>query len=463
MRRLAFGLLLIVLVALATLTGCGSGSGSPAAQQQSGMVFITGQDAPIPSVLSFQVTIDSITLGTGISNGTVMGAQTVLSTPTTVDFARFLGLRTLLGLQSVPPGTYTVAQIVVENPVISVLNLGPPPSVSTQALGFVAGGTTLTLNVPLNPNMTVAPNGLGGLTMHFDLRGSLVTNAQGDITGVSPMITFRALQVPSDPDCEIDELRGTVVSVSAPNSFMLQRVGGRQFTIDVNGQTDFEGVASNINNLVTGMLVEVSGQVQQDGSILADAVESYTTDREFLGGIVLSVTPSSGQANSLTLLVRDQIPVVPGISAGNTANVAIDSNTVFDIYHLEIPISAFLFNRSMLVLGQAVGVGGTVDNSGNSPTLDARRIVLHRQGLDGHAVPNSINVNQGTIQLQNNGFWGYVLGAPLNVQTTRFTRFINVGGLSAITPAMQLRVTGLLLRDPSGNPVLVAGRVVNVQ
>ena len=461
MRRLAFGLFLIVLFALATLSGCGSVSNSPTAQQ-SGTVSITGQDAPIPSVLSFVVTIDSITLGTGLNNGTVTGAQSVLSTPTTVDFARFVGLRTLLGLQSVPPGTYTVAQIVIENPVISVLNLGPPPSVSTQALPFSAGGTTFTLNMALNPDMTVAANGLGGLTMHFDLRNSLVTDGTGNITSVNPMISFRALQVPSDPDWQIDELRGTVVSVSAPNSFVLQRVGGRQFTIDVNNQTDFEGVASSINNLPTGALVEVSGKAQQDGSILADEVESYTTDREFLEGIVLNATPSSGAATSLTLLVREQIPAVQGISIGNTANMAISNTTIFDIYHLNLPITQLLFNSSKMVVGQAVAVGGTVDNTTNPPTLDARRVVLHRQGIDGQAVSGSIDLNAGTFQLQNNGFWGYVLQAPVNVLTTNFTRFINVSGLSAITPSMKLRVVGLLLRDSSGNPILVAGRVENL-
>lgn len=462
MRRLAFGLYLIVLIALATLSGCGGGLSSPTAQQQSGTVVITGQDSPIPSVLSFQVTIDSITLGTGISNGTVTGAQTVLSTPTTVDFARFLGLRTLLGLQSVPPGTYTVAQIMMENPVISVLNLGPPSSVSTQSLFFAPGGTTLTLNVPLNPNMTVSANGLGGVTMHFDLRDSLVTDGTGNITSVNPMITFRALQVPSDPDWEIDELRGTVVSVSAPNSFVLQRVGGRQFTVDVNGQTDFEGVASSITNLPTGALVEIAGKAQQDGSILADEVESYTTDHEFLEGIVLNTTPPSGTATSLTLLVRDQIPVVPGISIGNTANVAVSNTTIFDIYHLNLPITQLLFNDSKMVVGQAVVVGGTVDNTTNPPTLDAGRVVLHRQGIDGQAVSGTINLNTGMFQLQNNGFWGYVLSAPVPVLTTNFTQFINVSGLSAVTPSMKLRVVGLLLRDGSGNPVLVAGRVENL-
>ncbi|HVO79013.1 MAG TPA: hypothetical protein VMT39_03275, partial [Candidatus Bathyarchaeia archaeon] len=87
---------------------------------------------------------------------------------------------------------------------------------------------------------------------------------------------------------------------------------------------------------------------------------------------------------------------------------------------------------------------------------------LHRQGIDGQAVSGSIDLNAGTFQLQNNGFWGYVLQAPVNVLTTNFTQFINVSGLSAITPSMKLRVVGLLLRDSSGNPILVAGRVENL-
>ena len=74
----------------------------------------------------------------------------------------------------------------------------------------------------------------------------------------------------------------------------------------------------------------------------------------------------------------------------------------------------------------------------------------------------TINLNTGMFQLQNNGFWGYVLSAPVPVLTTNFTQFINVSGLSAVTPSMKLRVVGLLLRDGSGNPVLVAGRVENL-
>jgi hypothetical protein len=164
----------------------------------------------------------------------------------------------------------------------------------------------------------------------------------------------------------------------------------------------------------------------------------------------------------VNLLVRDQIPVVSGISIGNTANVAISPTTVFDIYHLNIPISQLLFNDSMMVTGQAVVAGGTVDNTTNPPTLDAARVVLHRQGIDGQAVSSSINLNTGMFSLQNNGFWGYVLSGPVPVLTTSFTQFINVSGLGAITPSMNLRVVGLLLRDGSGNPILVAGRVENL-
>lgn len=47
---------------------------------------------------------------------------------------------------------------------------------------------------------------------------------------------------------------------------------------------------------------------------------------------LLGTNPSNGAATSLTLLVRDQIPVVQGISIGDTANVAVSNTTDFDIY-----------------------------------------------------------------------------------------------------------------------------------
>ena len=107
MKRFKLLSVFLALIAL-TFTACGGGSsmsdtGNGNAQAQ---VFVTGEDAPVSSVVSFYITINSITLNN--SSSTV----TVLSQPTTVDFGRLIGLRSLLGFNTVAPGTYTSAQNV---------------------------------------------------------------------------------------------------------------------------------------------------------------------------------------------------------------------------------------------------------------------------------------------------------------------------------------------------------------
>lgn len=101
MKKLVGLSLFLVLIAL-TLIACGGGSTSNSSGSQSGPVFVTGEDAPLASVVGFDVTVNSITL-----NG--QSSAQVLSTPTTVDFARLLGLRSPLGFNTVPAGTYTSA------------------------------------------------------------------------------------------------------------------------------------------------------------------------------------------------------------------------------------------------------------------------------------------------------------------------------------------------------------------
>ncbi len=96
-------LALSVLLALSglNLVGCGGGTG-PATfttSPQAGAVYVTGEDAPLPSVVSLNLTINSITL-TGTAN-----SPQLVSSPITVDFARLIGLRTPLALQS-GPGRY---------------------------------------------------------------------------------------------------------------------------------------------------------------------------------------------------------------------------------------------------------------------------------------------------------------------------------------------------------------------
>ena len=118
MKRL--GSVCVVLAIALALAGCGGGASSSGGGFQSGQgaVFVTGEDAPLPSVVAFNITLDTVTLNN--SSGSVQ----VLTQPTTVDFARLVGMRSLLGFNTVAPGTYTSATITMASPVISYLNIG---------------------------------------------------------------------------------------------------------------------------------------------------------------------------------------------------------------------------------------------------------------------------------------------------------------------------------------------------
>src|SRR5580693_8132798 len=112
------------LVALAlSFAGCNGVSNSSSTRNSTpqGQVFATGEDAPVSSVIAFNITINSITLNNGSTT-----AQ-VLSTPTRVDFGQLVGLRSLLGFNTVAAGTYTSATFTFASPVIYDVDMTTSP------------------------------------------------------------------------------------------------------------------------------------------------------------------------------------------------------------------------------------------------------------------------------------------------------------------------------------------------
>src|ERR1700756_5798266 len=102
-----------LLLAMLALSGCGGSSSGTQPSQQMGSMFTIGTDSPtIPSVVSVQVQITSITLTDGTTT------VNLLNGPQIVDFAKLNGLRSLLDLEDVPAGTYTSANIGVGTAVI---------------------------------------------------------------------------------------------------------------------------------------------------------------------------------------------------------------------------------------------------------------------------------------------------------------------------------------------------------
>ena len=452
MKRSILFLAVFALIGL-TFTACGGGSSSSnngGSGNSQAQVFVTGEDAPLPSVVSFYITINSITVNNSSTT------QTLLSTPTTVDFGRLMGLRSLLGFNQVAPGTYTSATFSLANPVIySVDMTTTPPSVSK--INGTLTTSTVTVAFPTGKPLTVASNGLAGLHMDFDLRQSLQTTG-GQINGsVNPTIDVQAVSA-SEELGEITDFTGSVLSTStSANTFTVQGPYGFQEVIDVNSSTQFSG-GYTLGTLPMNAIVSAVGTVQADGSILASGVDVITTDKAFISGRILEVQPGP----IVTMFVGEELPnLSPTIPIDTVYTVNLSGVSQYDICFFDNWLTGQFFNANSLVVGQRIFVGGTFQSATFTPSL----VSLRRQGVLGSIVLNSVQVNSGNLgsfQMQNDLLMSYAAGGPFTVDTGNLTVFDNVNGLVGLQSAgsANLVVRGLVFKDQtSGHPFVVAGRV----
>src|SRR5580658_1519445 len=142
-KLLRFALFPIAAAALA-IAGCTNGVIGSGTQSngQTGSAFLVGTDAPLASVVSFQVQLMAVEL----TNGTMTTSTLVNGTPT-VDFARFNGLQTLVDMNQVPAGTYTGVTFVLGTGTVSYLNTSGSgaPTITTAPAAF--SNSTLTFNL----------------------------------------------------------------------------------------------------------------------------------------------------------------------------------------------------------------------------------------------------------------------------------------------------------------------------
>jgi hypothetical protein len=449
------------LAALLALTiGCGSGSTSgTGGGTQAGSVFVTGEDAPVSSVVAFNITINSITLKNS------SGSVTVLSTPTAVDFGRLVGLRSLLGFNTVAPGTYTSATFTFEGsapaPAIDYLDFTTtPPSLGTKS--GTLSSSTVTVSFPAGAPLVVGNNGLAGLHMDFDLRQSLAVDGSGQITGViNPTVDVMAVSA-SDELGQITDFLGTVVSVNtAGNSFTMQGPYGFQRVIDVNAQTLAASPMFSLASLTPGSIVTLMGTMQLDGSILASSVEVVSTDLAFVSGRVLAVNPASGPVQTVTMFVGEELPDnVYNIDSVQTIDISGVQPSEFKIGLFDNLDTNMLFSDSSVVVGQRILIGGTFASGVFSPEV----VSLRRQGVVG-ALTGTVNIiagNHGSFHMQNDALMSYAAGGAFTVDTFDLTRFVNINGLAGLQTAgsANLIARGLVFKDQaSGKPFVVAGRV----
>ena len=436
-------------------TGCSSMSGSLSANPsgQTGQAFVIGTDAPAAAAVSFTATLESVDAIDSKGN-----SVSLISGTPTVDFARFNGLQTLLDVDNVPAGTYdSVAITLGPSVTVGYLDTGTtPPSIKTATFSV----STSPISIKLANPLIIAQTTSGGLRLDFNLHQSIqVTN--GQISGVNP--TFRISAVyPDDAGAHIDEFVAGVLSVNASGQqFAIQGPHGRQFTVNVNGQTQWDD-NSNLGELTASTIVQISGKLDKaESTIDADEVAILSQDKFFASGQITYVTPSSGAASSFDLYVRALEPTSTGLSLGQLATVDLNGNENYYIYWMRNPMTQFLFNSSALVAGQDVAIGGPASGAANPSAVTTRRVVLRQWGFEGTVVPGSIDSTTGSFKMQVTGFAGVLIPTPITVYIGNATDFRD--GLSSdsdVSTSTRIRVVGLLLKNSTnGNIVLLARHV----
>jgi hypothetical protein len=437
------------------MAGCGSTSGSGSGGSnpgQSSSAFVVATDAPVAGVVSFNATIQSVNAIDASGN-----SVSLVSGNPTIDFARYNGLQTLMDENNVPADTYTQISVTFASATIGYLqmNSGAAPSIQTMNATFTTPTTTVTLANPL----VVAQTGPVGIRMDFRLDKSILMSG-GQITGqVTPTFDISAVG-PDAPGAYIDEFDTAVVSVDASTqTFIVQGPHGRQWTINVNGNTEWDN-GEGLSDLTNTSIVQVSGVLDRaDSTIDADEVAILSQNGFYAGGTVTYVQPSSGVASDFQMYVRGTLPAQgDAVMDGDLATVDLSGSEKFFIYWMHNRFTEFLFNSSTLLAGQHVSVGGALSGAQNADGLSVKRVVLRDWGFNGTLVPGSIDSGSGSFQMNVTGFAGQLIPQTVTVYTSSVTTFrFGFSDLSDLSSAANLRVVGLLIKDPtSGDSVLLA-------
>lgn len=449
MRRLKCVHTLLVIFSFALMAGCGSSSASgPGSGAQSASVFTMATDASLPSVVSCQLTVNTVTLFNGTTN------VSVLSSPVIEDFARLNGLHDLLDLNAVPVGTYTSATLTLgSTATIGYLDT----TVNPPAIHTITGNLSqTTVTVPLAKPFTLNAADLVGLRMEFDIAQSLPTDNAGQISGtVNPTFDMRLLNA-TDSNVSIDDFRGGYIGAGGTSSsFVIQGPLGRQWTVAVDDNSTSWDTGDQMGSFTQDSIVEVSGTLNPvTHSIDATEVSLVSTNKFLLGGLFTSIRPPTGNATAADLYIQYELPAPAGIEPGQITTLTLNGSEMYRIAWIPQFLTALLFNNYSLAAGQHVDVGGTLQTVSGVTTLIPHRVILTRQGQSGTWVPNSTKIqtgNQGSFQLTDKSTAGVLLPNPLTVISTVNTRYVGLSGLPGLSGsiAIPLRVVGYVLIDSS--------------
>lgn len=447
-------------------------------------------DVPFCSVLSYRSTITGLTL-TPVGGGPPVSVFVISPSSAAmikVDFGELRDFSTPLVLGRVPVGTYGKATITFSNSQIVIFDpsLISPVRISSAALST----TSPTFNI--EPALTVTAGHISGLNLDFNMRQSVTLDQQGNVTGsATPVMSFTPVSAAATNSFgEMDDIKGFVTSVTSATSttgtgfiggFGFQTLSGTGplFSVNLTSSTQVCGpiTVSNqpcppiaLNQLLTASFIEMDGYMDSNGNLVANAVE--VEDHEIIGqnhialiGNVVSATRDvNGNVTQFSFYVSEEEPDDEfSIPLDSIVVVNLSPSTIYQFSSRATNFANFPFDATALSPGQEVVVHGVFTSppaSATTPavplptTVAADKIYVKLQSHQGSF--SSLIAAQSDDK--TGGFWmascgALFQGAPILVLTDGQTAFVNVTGLSALTPQPTLLVKGLAFFEIQGGTV----------
>ncbi len=415
-------------------------------------VLIT--DAPSDQLLSFSLTINSITL-----TDTAGKTATILSTPTTEEICHLNGIQAPLVTASIPQDTYASATLTFSNPAVTFINSSGQAVVATTVLattsytftfpapGFTVNNTSTSLLVDLLAGQSIAIN------------GSTVTVSP--VFSLKPVPPATAVPPPSQNGTGMQQM-ATVVSVSG-TSVTLEPGSGPNFTVTTNSATVLQGFSA-VSALTAGELVQVDFIVQSGGVYLATRIQlappppTGQPPISLLSGPVLSVASGSFRMAVMQGLGQAVSPT----ATGNLFTVDTSSSTVFAITPEFVSLTGLpftpTFTAANLTAGQSVGV---IASAISGSTATATNVDLIPQTLGGTvtAIATAGSYTAYTLTLPSGSAFTALSGATtLTVYTSTATAPPPPSATAppAIAVGSQVRFNGLIFNLGSGSFAMVA-------
>jgi hypothetical protein len=428
MKRVFLFTLLSVVFAL-LLTGCGGGNNTTTTTAGAGNATIQTGDAASDAIASFEMTISSITL-TGVSPTATTG--NLLSKTAEVEFTHQAGTMEPLTLANVPQGTYNGATLTITGAQVVVINGTTPAKVPATL-----SSNTVTVSFA---NITVGSSPLF-INFDLDLANSVTLNGSPTITSATVTPKFNVTSTTTPPaggeagedhnDGEMDDVHGTVKSISAPNFTITTNSTDITFATDSN--TRFKDGLTQLSDLKVGDIVEVDAITKSDGSHLATKVEREGGQNgEEVEGLI------SALDNPLTTItIVHQMDSTGTSNSPVTVPVSVNSSTVYSVRTDKLNITPPAFDATHIGKGQRI----EADSSGNASPILATKVKLREQALIGTVAATPAPTASGfTLTVSSTSAFGSLSGVT-SVPVT----FAN-GATLKVTPTAgaTIRVRGLL-------------------